>query len=50
LRPRFPAEIAARIERLAWWDWPPEKLARAVPDMQALTIEAFLDRWEREGS
>lgn len=50
LRRRFPAEIAARIESLAWWDWPPEKLAKAVPDMQALPIEAFLDRWEQERS
>ncbi len=50
LRPRFPPEIAARIERLAWWDWPAEKLARAIPDMQAMTIEAFLDRWEDKSS
>jgi phosphonate metabolism protein (transferase hexapeptide repeat family) len=46
LRQRFPEAIAQRIEALAWWDWPPEKLAKAVPDMQALSIEAFLDRWE----
>jgi phosphonate metabolism protein (transferase hexapeptide repeat family) len=50
LRRRFPPEIAARIESLAWWDWPPEKLANAVPDMQALPIEDFLDRWEQERS
>ena len=50
LRRRFPPEIAARIESLAWWDWPPEKLAKAVPDMQALAIEDFLDRWERHPS
>lgn len=50
LRRRFPSEIAARIESLAWWDWPPEKLAKAVPDMQALAIEDFLDRWEQERS
>ncbi|MBZ9799524.1 DapH/DapD/GlmU-related protein [Mesorhizobium sp. ES1-4] len=48
LRPRFPQAVAARIEALAWWDWPVEKLARAVPDMQALPIEAFLDRWEND--
>ena len=47
LRPRFSAGIAARIEALAWWDWPVERLADAVPDMQALAIEDFLDRWER---
>ena len=47
LRRRFPEAIAARIEALAWWDWASEKLAKAVPDMQALSIEAFLDRWEQ---
>lgn len=46
LRPRFPTDVAARIERLEWWDWPVEKLGIAIPDMQALPIEAFLDRWE----
>ncbi|RWA65773.1 DapH/DapD/GlmU-related protein [Mesorhizobium sp.] len=50
LRQRFNAGIAARIERLGWWDWPPEKLARAVPDMQAMPIEAFLDRWENDAT
>ena len=47
LRLRFPPEISARIERLAWWDWPVERLADAIPDMQALPIEEFLDRWDR---
>jgi phosphonate metabolism protein (transferase hexapeptide repeat family) len=50
LRMRFAAQVAARIDRLAWWDWPPEKLAKAVPDMQSMAIEAFLDRWEPAGS
>jgi phosphonate metabolism protein (transferase hexapeptide repeat family) len=47
LRRRFSEEIAARIEALSWWDWPLARLADAIPDMQSLTIEAFLDRWER---
>ena len=46
LKPRFPSEIAARIEALGWWDWPRERLFEAIPDMQMLSIEAFLDRWE----
>jgi phosphonate metabolism protein (transferase hexapeptide repeat family) len=46
LRLRFAPETSARIERLKWWDWPVAKLADAVPDMQALSIEAFLERWE----
>jgi phosphonate metabolism protein (transferase hexapeptide repeat family) len=46
LRRRFAEDIAARIEALAWWDWAPEKLAKAIPDMQSMPIAAFLDRWE----
>ena len=46
LRLRFPPEVSARIERLAWWEWPVERLADAVPDMQELAIGDFLDRWE----
>ncbi|MGB3898521.1 MAG: DapH/DapD/GlmU-related protein [Mesorhizobium sp.] len=46
VRRRFSEEVAARIEALAWWDWTPERLAQAIPDMQALPIEAFLARWE----
>ncbi|CAG0996398.1 MAG: antibiotic acetyltransferase [Rhizobiaceae bacterium] len=50
LRPRFPAAVAGRLQRLAWWDWPAEQLFSAIPDMQALSIEAFLDKWENDGS
>ena len=46
VRRRFPEEIAARLERLAWWDWDHERLRRALPDFRALPIEAFLDRYE----
>ncbi|MGN6304009.1 MAG: DapH/DapD/GlmU-related protein [Mesorhizobium sp.] len=46
LRQRFPTEIVRRIEALAWWDWPFEQLAEAIPDMQSLSIEEFLARWE----
>lgn len=45
IRYRFPAEIAARLAAMAWWDWPAEKLAEAVPDMQAMDISRFLDKW-----
>ena len=45
IRRRFDDAIAARIEAAAWWDWPLERLADAIPDMQSLPIEAFLARW-----
>jgi len=47
LRDRFKPSVVARFEALAWWDWPVETLFKAIPDMQSLDIEAFLERWER---
>jgi phosphonate metabolism protein (transferase hexapeptide repeat family) len=46
LRTRFSSEVCERILQSAWWDWPVEKIAQAIPDMQTLGIEAFLDKWE----
>lgn len=46
LRPRFAPEVAERLASLAWWNWTIERLFEAVPDMQALSAEAFLDKWE----
>ncbi|MBS3649200.1 antibiotic acetyltransferase [Pseudaminobacter sp. 19-2017] len=50
LRMRFDDGTVARIERLAWWDWPLDRLVEAIPDMQQLSIEAFLGRWEEQTS
>jgi phosphonate metabolism protein (transferase hexapeptide repeat family) len=47
IRPRFAPEIAERLQAVGWWDWPADKLFEALPDMQAMTAEAFLERWER---
>lgn len=47
LRARFCEEVAARLQALSWWDWSPELLFDAVPDMAELPVEAFLDKWER---
>lgn len=46
LRERFAPDVCARLAALGWWDWPQERLFEAIPDMQSLSIEAFLDRWE----
>lgn len=50
LRMRFEPLIVERLVALTWWDWPPEKLFEAIPDMQALPVEAFLDKWEEPGN
>ena len=48
LRTRFDAPITERLLALAWWDWPIETLFEACPDMAALPVEAFLDKWEAQ--
>lgn len=46
LRPRFEdPETAARLEALAWWEWPHERLARMLPLFQGDT-GAFLEAAE----
>ena len=45
IRFRFAETVRARLLASQWWDWPVEKLAEAIPDMQTLGIEAFLDKW-----
>jgi phosphonate metabolism protein (transferase hexapeptide repeat family) len=47
VRPRFDETIAARLQALAWWDWPHDALHRALPDFRALPVEAFLEKYER---
>lgn len=43
---RFAPEIAARVQRLAWWDWDHERIGQAVEDMRVLSVEAFLAKYE----
>ena len=46
LRPRFAPGIAARLEALAWWDWPHNELHAALADFRALSAEQFVDKYE----
>ncbi|MCB1457648.1 MAG: antibiotic acetyltransferase, partial [Nitratireductor sp.] len=46
LRMRFADNVIERLLALAWWDWPELQLHEAIPDMQAMEITAFLDKWE----
>jgi phosphonate metabolism protein (transferase hexapeptide repeat family) len=46
IRPRFPAEIAARLARIAWWDWPFETIMERLGDFQSASIEAFCEKWD----
>jgi phosphonate metabolism protein (transferase hexapeptide repeat family) len=47
LRWRFDPKIAERMIALAWWDWAHDQLADAVADMQTLSVEEFLEKYEK---
>jgi phosphonate metabolism protein (transferase hexapeptide repeat family) len=46
LRERFSRAIAVRLQALAWWDWSHAELRHALDDFRALSIEAFLEKYE----
>ena len=46
IRERFEKDIAARLIKLAWWDWSHDALRRALEDFRNLEIEDFLLRYE----
>ncbi len=43
IRKRFDAETASRLQKLAWWDWPEERLRESCADFP--DAAAFLDKW-----
>jgi len=44
IKPRFAEGIGARMDALAWWDWPHATLRAALDDFRTLSAEAFLDK------
>jgi phosphonate metabolism protein (transferase hexapeptide repeat family) len=50
IRERFNPDIAARLTRIAWWDWPFEIIMERLADFQSADIEAFCERWAPETS
>jgi phosphonate metabolism protein (transferase hexapeptide repeat family) len=43
IRPRFPPEVAAQIERSAWWEWSREELEERLDDL--CDLDRFLARF-----
>lgn len=42
VRMRFDAATVARLLEIAWWDWPAERVARAVPALVAGDVAALI--------
>lgn len=45
IRERFVAEVGERMDRLAWWDWPHERLFASLGDFRSLPAMDFLARY-----
>ena len=41
VRFRFAPEIVEALQRIAWWEWPHERLGAALADFRALSAEEF---------
>jgi phosphonate metabolism protein (transferase hexapeptide repeat family) len=44
LRLRVNERTAERLQRLAWWDWSPERIDAALADFRTLNAEAFVEK------
>jgi len=45
IRDRFPPAIAARLQALAWWDWPFEVVMERLADFQSGDVARFCEKW-----
>jgi phosphonate metabolism protein (transferase hexapeptide repeat family) len=46
IRDRFPRNIADRLNRIAWWNWPFETIMERLKDFQSDNVAAFCDKWD----
>lgn len=47
IKQRFETRMAERLQALAWWHWPHDKLEAAVKDFQSLSVDAFVEKYDR---
>jgi virginiamycin A acetyltransferase len=41
IRPRFAPDVIARLEAIAWWDWPVEKITANLARITAADVDAL---------
>lgn len=45
IRYRFSPEIISKLEAIAWWNWPKEKIIEAFPLMLNGSVQDFIDKY-----
>jgi phosphonate metabolism protein (transferase hexapeptide repeat family) len=48
IRRRFDTKLEASLLRIAWWDWPKDKLAATLHDFRALSAADFAAKYDPE--
>ncbi len=46
LRQRFDDRTVVKLMRIAWWDWPHERIDAALADFRGLSAEAFAEKYD----
>ena len=46
IKRRFSQEQAQVLQTIAWWDWPRDQFASALPDIRALSIGEFIEKYK----
>lgn len=46
IRERFPADVAARMDALCWWDWDHQCLRAALDDFRSLSAADFVRKYD----
>jgi hypothetical protein len=46
IKRRFSPAQADALMAIAWWDWPRDRLAAALPDIRALDCDAFIAKYK----
>lgn len=47
IRNRFSEENCKKLEEIAWWEWPIEKLKEAIPKLSANNIDEFINKYSK---
>ncbi|MEL6206994.1 MAG: DapH/DapD/GlmU-related protein, partial [Pseudomonadota bacterium] len=45
IKRRFTEAQADGLQEIAWWDWPHDRFASAIPDIRALSVDAFIEKY-----
>lgn len=48
VKDRFEPRMKAMLLDLSYWDWSHDKLRRALSDLRALEVDAFIEKWREQ--